>query len=59
MSHRLLGKTEAELEACLADYRARARGIERKMSALVEAFRRGPRQPALLDETRAAGGPTA
>ena len=39
--------TEAELQKCVANYMARAKAIEKKALALVDAFRRGPAQPVL------------
>jgi len=45
--------SEAELQKCVANHMARARAIEKKALALVDAFRRGPAQPTLrLDERR-------
>jgi len=38
---------EAELQKCVANYMARAKAIEKKALALVDAFRRGPAQPGL------------
>lgn len=42
--------SEDELARCLRNYQGRAREILRKAELLEEAFRRGPRQPALLGE---------
>lgn len=36
--------TEAELELCLRNYRARAHELDRRMERLVEAFRHGLKQ---------------
>jgi hypothetical protein len=41
-------ETEEELHRCVANYTARAREIQAKAEALVDAFRHGPRQPELL-----------
>lgn len=41
--------TEAELERCMRNYQSRARENLRKAERLTEAFRRGVKQPALLD----------
>lgn len=51
--------TASELDHCVRNYRSRARQILLKAELLEEAFRRGPRQPALLDEPEATGAPTA
>lgn len=40
--------TEEELQACVANYQARARENQRKAEALIEAFRKGPKQTGLF-----------
>jgi hypothetical protein len=42
-------ETEEELHRCVANYMARSREIQKKAQALVDAFRRGPAQPSLLE----------
>lgn len=41
-------ETDAELQACVADYQSRAREDLRKADLLIRAFRQGERQPSLL-----------
>ena len=41
---------ELELARCVRNYQSRARENLKKAERLTEAFRHGPRQPALLEE---------
>jgi hypothetical protein len=52
-------ETEEELRRCVANYVARAREIQNKAEALVEAYRRGPAQPSLLAAAPDADRPGA